>query len=115
MKEKKAGGRPTKTETQKRKYQLNLKLTTSEHLMLKVSAKTAGVTLAECARQAITKGVIRQRFTPETLALIRQLCGMANNLNQIARKANSAGYRDSRSEYLTLANRIDNLLNELEK
>lgn len=115
MKAKKIGGRPTKTETQKRKYQLNIKLTTAENLRLKANAKIAGVTPGECARQAITKGVIHQRFTTETLALIRQLCGMANNLNQIARKANAAGYRDARSEYLTIADRIDNLLNELEK
>lgn len=115
MKEKNIGGRPTKTETQKRKYPLNLKLTTIEHFSLKARAKEAGITRSECVRQAITKGVIQQRITPEVLDLVRKLCGMANNLNQIARKANGAGYQDARSEYLTLADRIDNLLNELEK
>jgi hypothetical protein len=40
---------------------------------------------------------------------------MGNNLNQIARKANAAGYTDARSEYLHLANEIDNILNSMNK
>lgn len=66
--------------------------------------------------QAIDKnGMVQARITPKILDNLRKLCGMANNLNQIAHKANAAGYRDARSEYLALAHRIDNLITELEK
>lgn len=115
MNRKNRGGRPTKTEIQKRKYPLNLKLTVGEHYTLKSRAKEAGITRSEYVRQAITTGVIRCRITPETIDLIRKLCGMANNLNQITRQANAAGYRDARGEYLYLANHIDSLLKELKK
>ena len=53
------------------------------------------------------------RLTPEQVASIRTLCGMGNNLNQIAKKANAAGYATARPEYLSLAPKIDELLNVL--
>ena len=115
MKKINKGGRPTKLESQKRKYPLNLKLTTTENLTLKAKVKIAGITRSEYVRQAIIKGTIKQRITPEILDFIRKLCGMANNLNQVARKANAAGYSDTRIEYLYLADKIDNLLNEMRK
>ena len=115
MIKKNIGGRPIKLESKKRKYPLNLKLTTTENLILKSRVKTAVINRSEYVRQAIIKGTIKQRITPEILDLIRKLCGMANNLNQIARKANAAGYSDARIEYLFLADKIDNLLNEMRK
>jgi hypothetical protein len=39
---------------------------------------------------------------------------MGNNLNQIARRANAEGYTNVRSEYLYLADKIDNVLNRME-
>ena len=46
-------------------------------------------------------------------ALLRQLAGMGNNLNQIARKANAEGYTNARSEYLYLADKIDNVIKDI--
>lgn len=113
MKTTKPNGRPVKTATEKRTYRLNLKMSTEEYYTLKSRAQEVKETLSEYARQVLAKGYVQQRITPEVLDLIRKLSGMANNLNQIARKANAAGYRDIRSEYLYLAGKIDNLLNTL--
>lgn len=38
---------------------------------------------------------------------------MANNLNEIARRTNAAEYSDAGREYLHMADRVDNLLNQL--
>ena len=65
-------------------------------------------------RTALHGCEIRQRFSAKQLRYILQLTGMANNLNQIARKANTGGYTNARSEYLNLAMRIDNLLTTME-
>lgn len=113
MKKIKQGGRPIKTASEKRAYRLNLKMSTEEYYTLKARAKEVGESLSEYSRQILSQGYIRQRLTPEMLDLIRKLSGMANNLNQIARKANATGYRDIRNEYLCLAGKIDNLLNDL--
>lgn len=105
------GGRPAKKISEKKGYRANVKMSTEEFYTLKAKAKETGVTLSEYIRLAVSGSVIRQRLSPETLDLIRKLCGMANNLNQIACKANAAGYNDVRLEYLFLANKVDNLLN----
>ena len=109
----KKGGRPTLEESQRRSYSLNIRLNFAELERLKFASAEAGITESEYARQAITKGKVKPRLTPEIMNLIRSLSGMDNNLNQIARQANAAGYTNVRSEYLHLANRVDNIINSM--
>lgn len=109
------GGRPVKEDIEKRRYRVNLMLNTEEYLTLASKAGEACLSFKDYLRSIIPKAEIRQRLSTETMGVIRQLVGMANNLNQIAHRANAAGYRDARTEYLSLAEKIDNLLNELEK
>ena len=59
------------------------------------------------------KTSVVQRLTQEMNAEIRKLSGMANNLNQIARKANTLGYDHIRTEYLFLTDKIDRLINKI--
>jgi hypothetical protein len=66
--------------------------------------------MSECIRQAFSCGEVRQRISPEQSAQIRVLSGMANNLNQLARRANSFGYHDAYRANITLLNHIDELL-----
>ena len=57
---------------------------------------------------------VKQRLDATHLRHILQLTGMANNLNQIARKANSAGYIKAKMESETLAESIDNIIKSIE-
>jgi len=72
------------------------------------------MTPTEVARKAIIGCQILERLTPEQMNHIRTLSGMGNNLNQIARKANAEGYANARSEYLYLAEIIDNVINKID-
>lgn len=81
--------------------------------MLRLSAKEAGISDSEYARQAIVKGKVEPRISPETMGLIRRLCGMDNNLNQIARQANAAGYAQVNRECLRLTDQIGGVIKEL--
>ena len=103
----KSGRRPKELH-QKRRYQINVKLMTNEFYELKSKALNAALPINDYVRSCIKHSVINQRLTPEINALIRKLCGMANNLNQIAKKANQAGYNRVREEYL--AEEIDHLI-----
>ncbi len=107
------GGRPEKVAGLKKSYRVNVKMATEEYYTLKAKAHDAGITISECMRWCIKGSVIQQRLSPEIHDFIRKLSGMANNLNQIARKANGQGYRNARSEYLHLADKIDNLLDRI--
>ena len=107
-------GRPAKRMGEKVAYHINVKMGTIEYYALKALAKeSGGINFSECIRQLIRRGCVKQRLTPELHDYVRKLSGMANNLNQIARKANAAGYSDTRLEYLHLAGKIDNLLNQI--
>ena len=108
-------GRPKLSDSEKLKYRIAVKFCTKDFYALKSRAKQAGMTCAEFARLAINGCEIRQRLTPEQMDCIRKLAGMGNNLNQIARKANAAGYTNVRAEYLYLADKIDNELNKIDR
>lgn len=107
------GGRPVKAAGQKKGYFIGVKMDTQEYYTLKAKAREAGISISECVRQSVLGSVIKQRLTPETLNLVRKLCGMANNLNQIARKANAQGYQNVQNENLQLAIHIRKLVNHL--
>ncbi|WP_239057028.1 plasmid mobilization relaxosome protein MobC [Paludibacter sp. 221] len=109
MKEKNIG-RPTKKAHEKRKYQVNIKFMTTEYYTLKGKAKEAALSQTDYVRACILDSNVIQRMTPEANELIRKLCGMANNLNQVAKKANQAGYNEIRQEYLYLAESIDSII-----
>ena len=107
------GGRPRKLADEKMNYKVTVKMSTVEYYTLKSKAKDADVSLSEFIRNSIMNTLVVQRLTPEMHSEIRKLSGMANNLNQIARKANAVGSDHVRTEYLFLANKIDRLLDEL--
>jgi len=107
------GGRPRKLAGEKMNYKVTVKMSTVEYYTLKGKAKEAGVSLSEFVRNSVMKTLVVQRLTPEIHAELRKLTGMANNLNQIARKANALGYDHIRTEYLFLADKIDRLLNKM--
>ncbi|WP_436414498.1 plasmid mobilization protein [Petrimonas sp.] len=87
----KKGGRPAKSLAEKRKYRLSLKLNTKEYFQLKSKSKTAGKNRCDFLREFILTGEVKQRFTPEQNDTLRKICGMANNLNQVAKKAHEQG------------------------
>ena len=107
------GGRPRKLAGEKKNYKVTVKMSTLEYYALKGKAKKVGVSLSEFIRNSIMTTSVVQRLTPETNAEIRKLSGMANNLNQITRKANALGYDHIRTEYLFLADKIDRLINKI--
>lgn len=107
------GGRPVKGVTEKLKYRITVKMATADYYLLKSKAKSAGVSASEFIRGCITQGSVRERLSKEHCDLIRKLCGMANNLNQLARKANTEGYTSVFIPCRTLMIEMDNLVNQI--
>ena len=88
-------------------------MATEDYYLLKSKAKSAGVSASEFIRGCITEGSVKERLSKEHGELIRKLCGMANNLNQLARKANAEGYTSVFIPCRTLMIEIDNLVNRI--
>lgn len=88
-------------------------MATEDYYLLKSKAKSAGVSASEFIRGCITNGGVKERLSKEHSEFIRKLCGMANNLNQLARKANAEGYTSAFVTCRTLMIEIDNLVNRI--
>ena len=102
------GGRPKKGAADKLKYRLTVKMATSDYYTLKGKARSAGISAGEFLRRCMREGQVKERLTPEHTGYV---CGMANNLNQLAHKANAAGFVTVRMECRVLVARIEELLN----
>lgn len=89
MEQQNKGGRPSKTLSEKQKYQVLLRPNTMEYYTLLGKAREASITRTEFLRRLITKAEVKAHIKPEEMQLIRTVSGMANNLNQIAHRLNS--------------------------
>jgi hypothetical protein len=109
-KNKAIGGRPPLDKMEKRTEILSFKCTVLERHIINGKAMTAGVTLGEYIRNTAINGNITARLTPEDVKLIRSLLGMANNLNQLAKNANTFGYAAVSESVSELADEIDKII-----
>lgn len=69
-------------------------LNKEEATMLKKKAKKVGLSESELMRNLIIGYEPKEKPGAEFYEVMRQLRGIGNNLNQIARKANSLGFID---------------------
>ena len=107
----KKGGRPTKGVTEKKKYRITVKLNTQDYYTLKGKAKSAGISMSEFVRKVLEEGNVIERLTVEQAGFIRKLCGMANNLNQLAHRANAEGFHAVAPFHKNIIIKIDEILN----
>jgi predicted DNA binding CopG/RHH family protein len=114
IKNRNINGRPAKKPSEKKAYKITIKMATEEYYSLKAKARLAGVNRSEFIRQCIRFAEVKQRLTPELMKYIRQLSGMANNVNQIARTANAAGYLEVHNHCLIMSERLDNVIQRIE-
>lgn len=89
---------------------INLKLTEADYSSVKEKAEKLGLTPTQYAREMTLKGSVKNRFSLKELDLMRKLSGMANNLNQLAKKANQEGFENASRVVSILVLELKNLL-----
>lgn len=99
---------------QNRTVDLHIRLTEKEASELKRKAKMCCITQSALVRILINGYEPRQAPGERFYEAMRQLSAVGNNLNQLARKANSLGFFD-RAEYKRQAEALWRLENEIEK
>ena len=114
IKNRNINGRPAKKPFEKKAYKITVKMATEEYYSLKAKAGLAGINRSEFIRKCIRSTVIKQRLSPELMGHIRQLSGMANNVNQIARTANATGYIEVHNHCLFMSERLDRIIKLIE-
>nr|WP_297102899.1 MobC family plasmid mobilization relaxosome protein [uncultured Prevotella sp.] len=111
---KKKGGRPRLSKTEKKKFKLPpVRLGMLDYVTVKNRSKKAGLTMTEYQRQMLLNGQIVERVSAEQMELYRQLAGMGNNINQLAHQANKYGYYKDAEMYHENAMQVSNLINQI--
>jgi len=106
----KPGGRPAKKRTEKQKKVVSTKLTELQYYAIR---KRAGVRISEYVRQAVISAEVIPRLNRQDADAIRKLVGEANNINQLAHRANAGGFALVAVELVKLKDRIVEIINHL--
>ena len=107
------GGRPKKETAEKLSYRIGVKMAAADYFCLLTRAHEAGISPSEYMRECFRNGHVRERLSEEHAGYIRQLSGMANNLYQLARKANAGGLHDVQWDCKVAVARIHELLTKI--
>ena len=83
------GGAPQKKI--KRANGIRVRLTAAEHFFIESKAREAGMRISDWFRSAALKAKVVARMTAEDRRILHLLAGMANNLNQLTKQANTSG------------------------
>lgn len=109
----KPGGRPVKKTLERQNRVVSTKLTKLQYYAVKRRAGEAGVKVSEYVRQAIITAEIVPRLNRQDADTIRKLAGEANNINQLAHRANAGGFALVAVELIKLKNGIVEIINQL--
>lgn len=109
---KKAGGRPKLAEYQKRTKSCQVMFNESDYIYVMDKAQRCGLTISEYCHQAAMDGAVKEHIQPEQAALIRDIAGVTNNVNQIAHKMHAFGLEETYHSCQEIINVLLNLINE---
>jgi len=108
-----SGGRPKKLI--KRESATGVRFTKTEYFVIKQKALKAGMHVTSYIREMALKGNVTARASEEERHFIRQLIGISNNLNQLAKKAHQEGLLTAIMHFEKYRNTIDELLEKLKQ
>ena len=109
---KKPGGRPKLASCQKRTRCFRVMFNENDYIYIQSKAKQAGLSVNEFCHQAAMDCQVSQRINPELLAAIRDLSGIANNVNQIAHQMHIHGLEAVRQHCVTIILKSAGLLHK---
>ena len=85
----------------KRTIKKQIWINQDEENLLKLKSNKSGLNESEFLRSCIKGYKIKEQPTKEIIEFTRQITGIANNINQIARAVNAVGYiRDEDFDYI---------------
>lgn len=110
-KKKKKAGRPAKII--KREVRASVRFTKTEYFIIREKAAKAGVKVSEYIRQTAINANIKTRLSPEEREFAKQLIGMSNNINQLAKACHQEGLLQAMVYFENYRNHLDDILKKL--
>lgn len=88
MEKEKQTGRPKKEKTNLLDKRISFAVTEKEYKLLTSRAEQAGLKVGIYAREMTLKGKVKAKLSKEQLSTIKEVTGVANNLNQLVKTLN---------------------------
>ena len=110
--DKKKGGRPPTGRVRKLSKSVTVKFSKPSYEALRLRARKANRKLAEYIRESALNGEVVSGHNTETVAIAKNLIGMANNLNQLTKLSHQRGFHETHVYVVDLLRRLKEILGE---
>ena len=110
--DKKKGGRPPTGRVRKLSKSATVKFSKPSYEVLRLRARKANRKLAEYIRESALNGEVVSGHNAETIAIAKNLIGMANNLNQLTKLSHQRGFHETHVFVVDLLRRLKAILGE---
>jgi hypothetical protein len=107
------GGAPRKAI--KKEKSIRVRLSATQYFLIEGKAKSAGLKISDWFRAAAVGAKVIARLSPEERLFMKDLSGMANNLNQLTKVANSGGLLSMARECMALLAKINQFIDTVFK
>lgn len=107
------GGRPRKKKGEKKSVTYSAHATAFDALMIEAKRKQTGLCKSEFTLASLLDVKVIARLPEQVMAWLRDIAGMANNINQLAKEAHTRGYASVHHRLTTLAESIENLITQI--
>ena len=91
---------------------VTVKFSKPDYDRLCLRSRQANRTLAEYIRDSTFNAQIMAKHSPEEAATMRNLVGMANNLNQLTKLSHQAGFNRTKNILMELLEKLKAVMNE---
>ncbi|MCD8282008.1 MAG: MobC family plasmid mobilization relaxosome protein [Prevotella sp.] len=109
------GGRPRKRRSELRSHHVKAGFNDSEFDTVCRKAQEAGEQVSEYVRKASLNATVKAHINDEQLELIRNIARMGNNVNQLAKQANAAGFASAGNLCIRAVTRLLDIIETLYK
>ena len=106
------GGRPPAGRVRKLSKSVTVKFSKPSYEALRLRARKANRKLAEYIRESALNGEVVSGHNAETVAIAKNLIGMANNLNQLTKLSHQRGFHETHVYVVDLLRRLKEILGE---
>lgn len=107
------GGRPRKKKGEKKSVTYSAHATAFDALMIEAKRKQSGLCKSEFTLASLLSVKVIARLPMQVMDWLRDIAGMANNINQLAKEAHARGYASVHNRLAALAENIENLITQI--
>ena len=105
-------GRPQAARSRIRTKSVTVKFSKPDYEKLRHRSKNANRTLAEYIRDAAFEARIVAKHSAEDAAVIRNLTGMANNLNQLTKLSHQTGFYRTKNIVMEVLEKLKSIMSD---